>query len=173
MAAGKSSVAQALAERLPTSVHLGGDAFRRMIVNGRADMTAEPSSEALAQLSLRYRTAAAAARLYRGAGFSVVYQDVVLGPALREVVSLHDLPLHLVVLCPTADAVRRRESGRSKCGYGDLTVDALDGVLRHDTPRWGLWLDTSDLTVEETVDRVLADLEEARIGSHPGVGAPA
>jgi predicted kinase len=38
MAAGKSSVAQALAERLPRSVHLRGDAFRRMIVNGRAEI---------------------------------------------------------------------------------------------------------------------------------------
>lgn len=36
MAAGKSSVAQALAERLPQSIHPRGDVFRRMIVNGRA-----------------------------------------------------------------------------------------------------------------------------------------
>ena len=40
MAAGKSSLAQALAERLPCSVHLRGDSFRRMIVSGRAEMTA-------------------------------------------------------------------------------------------------------------------------------------
>ena len=36
MAAGKSTVAQHLAERLPNSVHLRGDVFRRMMVNGRA-----------------------------------------------------------------------------------------------------------------------------------------
>ena len=37
MAAGKSSVAQSLAERLPKSVHLRGDVFRRMIVSGRGN----------------------------------------------------------------------------------------------------------------------------------------
>jgi dephospho-CoA kinase len=67
-AAGKSTVAQALAERLERSVHLRGDLFRRMIVNGRADMgAAEPPAEALRQLRLRYRPAAAAADRYAGA----------------------------------------------------------------------------------------------------------
>jgi adenylate kinase family enzyme len=37
-AAGKSTIAQALAERLPDSVHVRGDLFRRMIVNGRVEM---------------------------------------------------------------------------------------------------------------------------------------
>jgi chloramphenicol 3-O-phosphotransferase len=43
-AAGKSSVAQALAERLagPT-VHVHGDTFRRWVINGRAEMTSDPS----------------------------------------------------------------------------------------------------------------------------------
>lgn len=50
MASGKSTVAQALAERLPRSVHLRGDVFRRMIVNGRAEMTFELSAEARRQL---------------------------------------------------------------------------------------------------------------------------
>ena len=40
-AAGKSTIAQALAERLERSVHLRGDVFRRMIVSGRADPPAQ------------------------------------------------------------------------------------------------------------------------------------
>ena len=88
MAAGKSSMAQALAERLPQSVHLCGDAFRRMIVNGRAEMTATLSEEAEQQLWLRYRLAAAAAHLYLQAGFTVVYQDSIIGPTLAEVAAL-------------------------------------------------------------------------------------
>lgn len=39
MASGKSTVAQLLAERLPRAAHVRGDAFRRMIVTGRRDMT--------------------------------------------------------------------------------------------------------------------------------------
>ena len=43
-------MAQLLAEQLPRSVHVRGDMFRRMIINGRADMTPDPSAEAIAQL---------------------------------------------------------------------------------------------------------------------------
>jgi predicted kinase len=50
-AADKSTIAQALAERLARSVHLRGDVFRRMIVSGRADMgPANPPAGAIAQL---------------------------------------------------------------------------------------------------------------------------
>ena len=48
MAAGKSTVARRVAERLERGVHLPGDVFRRMIVSGRSDMTADASDEALA-----------------------------------------------------------------------------------------------------------------------------
>jgi hypothetical protein len=33
-----------------------------------------------------------------------------------------------------------------------------------DTPRLGLWLDTSNLGVNETVERILTKLEAARVG---------
>ncbi|MDZ5446348.1 AAA family ATPase [Micromonospora sp. 4G57] len=78
MAAGKSTVAELLARRVPRSVHLRGDVFRRMVVNGRAEMTAQPSEEAWRQLRLRYELAATVADRYAGAGFTVVLQDVVL-----------------------------------------------------------------------------------------------
>ncbi|MFD0854673.1 AAA family ATPase, partial [Actinomadura adrarensis] len=45
-AAGKSTVAQSLAERLSRSVHVRGDVFRRMVVGGRADMSPDPPPEA-------------------------------------------------------------------------------------------------------------------------------
>ncbi|WP_309484458.1 hypothetical protein [Streptomyces himalayensis] len=39
----------------------------------------------------------------------------------------------------------------------------LDRGLRAETPPIGLWLDTSDLTVSETVDAILSGLDEARV----------
>jgi len=86
MAAGKSTTAEALARRLPRSVHLRGDVFRKMIVNGAAQMGPELSEDGLAQLVLRQRLACDAARRYVEAGFSVVYQDIILGPMLAQVV---------------------------------------------------------------------------------------
>ena len=88
MASGKSTTAQALAERLPRCVHLRGDVFRKMIVTGREEMTSQPTPQALEQLGLRYRLAAQAARGYWEAGFSVVLQDNYYGPDLANMVAL-------------------------------------------------------------------------------------
>ncbi|MGI5165181.1 AAA family ATPase [Spirillospora sp. CA-253888] len=156
-AAGKSTVAQALAERLPRSAHVRGDAFRRFVVNGRADMGPEPSAEALAQLRLRYRLAARTADAYAAEGFTAVVQDVVLGPELTYAVDRYRTrPLYVVVLAPDAATVAAREAGRAKKAYGAFSVADLDRGLRETTPRIGLWLDTSGQTPEQTVDAILA-----------------
>ena len=144
MAAGKSTVAQALAERLPRAAHVRGDVFRRMIVSGREEYEPGADDEGLAHLRLRYRLSAATADASAREGFTAV--------------------VHVVVLAPRPEVVAAREAGRPKTGYGAWTVADLDGSLRTETPRIGLWLDTSELTVTETVDAILAGRERARIG---------
>ncbi|MEV1009302.1 AAA family ATPase [Streptomyces sp. NPDC049881] len=165
MAAGKSTVAEALAARLPRAAHVRGDAFRRMIVSGRAEpLPGDASPEAAAQLRLRHRIAARVAEEYAAAGFTAVVQDIVLGDDLAYWTGLvRDRPLHVVVLAPGPGAVAAREAGRVKTGYGAWTVAAMNSALREGTPRLGLWLDTSARTPEETVDAVLARLPESRI----------
>lgn len=165
MASGKSTVAQALAERLPRSAHVRGDVFRRFVVNGAAPPTPEPSDEAMSQLRLRYRLAAHTADAYAAAGFTAVVQDIVLGPPLTELVgAIRTRPRYVVMLAPRADVVEAREAGRGKTGYSDGWRAAdLDHALRADTPRHGLWLDTSDLPVDETVDTILRHLDDARV----------
>jgi chloramphenicol 3-O-phosphotransferase len=156
-AAGKSTIAQELTERLPRSVHVRGDLFRRMVVNGRAEMTPSPSAEAIAQLRLRYRLAAQVSDAYFEAGFGVVTQDVILGELLTEMVGLiRSRPLLVVVLAPKPAAVAAREAGRGKTAYGTYAIEQLDRGLRDGTPRIGLWLDTSEQTPAETVDEILA-----------------
>lgn len=165
MAAGKSSVAQALAERLEKSVHLRGDLFRRLIVRGRADLGFELTGEAQAQLQLRYDIAVKVAKMYWAGGFTVVYQDIILGATLAQLVNkLQPVPLYVVVLCPGVATVVERELGRDKRGYGKLTeVAQFDRVLRQETPQLGLWLDSSGMTVDATVDQILAQLPAARV----------
>ncbi|GAA2800837.1 AAA family ATPase [Saccharopolyspora taberi] len=155
-AAGKSTVAQALAERLPRSVHVRGDVFRRMVIGGREEMSAEPSQEAVRQLRLRLQLTARTADAYFDAGFTAVVQDVLLGEHLAETVAqIRNRPLLVVVLAPTPEAVAEREAGRGKNAYDHWAVQQLDAVLREQTPRIGLWLDTSDQTPEQTVDEIL------------------
>jgi chloramphenicol 3-O-phosphotransferase len=165
-AAGKSTVAQVLAERLPgRTVHVHGDQFRRWIVRGRADMTPDAGPEAVRQLRLRHLLTARTCDGYAEAGFTVVAQDVVLGAELPGLVAeVRSRPLHVVVLAPRPDAVAAREEARGKQAYDRWTVDALDRALREETPRLGLWLDSSQLSVEETVEEILHRQDESRIG---------
>ena len=165
MGAGKSTVAQLLAERLPKAAHVRGDVFRRMIVSGRADMVPSAGPEAISQLQLRYDLAARVADGYAAAGFTAVYQDIVMGDDLaRATHRLRTRPLYVVVLAPQPEAVVRRAQTRSKVsGYGAWTVEELDEMLRR-SPRIGLWLDTSDQTAPETVEEICRHPADARVG---------
>ncbi|WP_431981331.1 AAA family ATPase [Streptomyces qinglanensis] len=164
-AAGKSTIAQLLAERLPNSVHVRGDLFRRMVVNGRADMTADPSDEEVRQLRLRHQLTAKVVNAYFDAGFTVIAQDVILGDHLTEMVAqIHNRPLHVIALIPDSEAIASRDAHRPKTAYGTWAVAPLEHVLRKETPRIGLWLDTSALTPAQSVDEVLSrSRDEARI----------
>lgn len=74
-----------------------------------------------------------------------------LGQALPEVVALFGkVPLSVVVLTPSADAVQERELARLKTGYHSVSVAQLQAGLAA-TPKLGWWLDNSMLTVEQTV----------------------
>lgn len=163
MASGKSTTAQAIAEQVTPSIHLRGDQFRRMVVGGRIEMSPEATPEALSQLRLRFEAAARVATLYSQAGFSVIYQDTIVGPVLSEVVELYrGWPLHVVVLSPRPEIVSERERERQKTGYSKFSVQELQAVLRS-TPRVGVWIDNSDLSVLETSRAVIQKMNAARV----------
>jgi chloramphenicol 3-O-phosphotransferase len=165
MAAGKSTVAQGLAERLERSVHLRGDVFRRMIVSGRVDPTPGAIEAWRGQLRLRHELAWMVADRYARDGFTVIYQDILNEALTDAVAALAAWSPGVVVLCPTAESLSRREAGRGKSGYkGGWTPAEFDLLVRETTPRIGLWLDSSALTAAETVGAILANPEAARAG---------
>ena len=166
-ASGKSTVAELLARRFERGVHVRGDVFRRMVLTGRSEMTANAAAEAWKQLRLRYSLGATTADAYFAAGFSVVVQDIIVGEPLRDYITLiRSRPLCVIVLVPSADVVAARERARRKTAYraGFDDIGTLDNALRRDTPRLGLWLDTSDQTPAETVDEIIVRAwDEARV----------
>lgn len=174
MAAGKSTVAQLLAERLPRSAHVRGDVFRRFVVSGAVEPSPEMPAEAYEQLLLRYRLATAAADTYAAAGFTVVVQDVVVGPVLRDVVELiRSRPRHVVVLDPDPAVVAAREAARPKTGYGPgWGPESFVADLRRSTPRIGLWLDTSEQDPATTASVIHARLAEAVVDDPVEAGHP-
>lgn len=165
MSAGKSTVAQALAERLPTAVHLRGDVFRRMIVSGRVDPTPETFETWQGQLRLRYELAWAAADRYARAGFTVIYQDILNDALLDAVRALAAWKPGVVMLCPSAETLAAREAARPKSGYkGGWTPEAFDRLMRETTPPVGLWLDSTALSAAATVETILRDPAATRAG---------
>ena len=159
-ASGKTTVSLLLASRLDRAVCVPGDAIREMVVSGRADMRPDAGEAELRQLLLRYRGALAVAAVYLDAGFDVVVEDVIIGPMLPKFLELVPVPeVHLVFLDPGAATVADRDRGRSKTGYGGhWNVGTLHDVLRLETARLGLWLDSAELSAEQTADRILGNL---------------
>lgn len=163
MAAGKSTIAQALAERLPRSAHVRGDEFRRSVVSGRVEMAADGTGTD--QLWLRYRLSAMVADEYAAAGFAAIVQDVILGADVPKYVELLKTDRrYLVTLAPRPDVVAAREAARPKSGYGgEWPVGSLQRYLVEAPADLGLWLDSSGQTPGQTVDTILANIEQARV----------
>lgn len=128
-----------------------------MIIAGREEMTADASPEAIVQLHLRYDLGVRTSLHYAQAGFEVVYRDIIIGPDLERVATqLGAVLRQVVVLCPTPEILAHRDVERNKTGYANWNPDAFDRQLRETTPGIGLWLDTSSLTVDQTVARIIA-----------------
>ena len=163
MAAGKTTVARLLAARLERGVHLEGDFFRRSIITGRQDMTADAPPEAVMQEHLRYQLAAHAADAYVAAGFSVVIEDVVRGPLLGEFrTMIRSRPCHVIVLLPSLAAVSAREARREVKRHTHRPMSQLYGEFADEPARVGVWLDTSEQSPEETVDAILDNTRSRR-----------
>jgi hypothetical protein len=166
-AAGKSTVADLLARQFERGVHIRGGQFYRWAVRGWVHPGDARADEARRLLDLRYRLAALSADEYCRAGFTVVVQDNIFGEdVVRWLESVAARPRHLVVLRPPLATIRRREDERraatGKVAYrtGEFTPEGLDSLLLQ-TPRMGLWLDTSALTAAETVRHILSRSQAA------------
>ena len=165
-ASGKSTVARLLAGRFERGVCVPGDAMQAMVVSGRLDMRPDSGEGALRQLVLRYAGALAVASVYLRDGFDVVVEDVIIGPVLRDFLALVPVPeFHLVFLDPDAAAIERRERERDGTTYGAgrWSVGGLQTLLREETEPIGLWLDSTRLSAEQTVEVILADLDASRV----------
>src|SRR5262245_23780923 len=169
-ASGKSAVADALARRFDPGVHVRGGQFARWAVRGWVPFDAPGrAADARRLLDLRYRLSALAADEYAASGFTTVVQDNIYG---ADVVAWLDRvaarPRHLVVLRPSVAVVaeraeeRRRRTG--KVAYrGDYTPERNDEHVATTPAGLGLWLDTSALSVDGTVDAILARAGEAMV----------
>lgn len=165
-AAGKSTVARMLAERFARAVHVEADILQQMVVSGAA-WPLEPGplpAEVDRQLQLRRTHLTMLGRSFYEAGFTAVLDDIIMGEGWTQVqAALAGLPLHLVVLAPSAAVVRQRDSARAKRTLGEAWAIYLDGELRRTMTGVGLWLDSSAQSAAESINAILARFGEAKV----------
>lgn len=154
--AGKSTVAQVLARRFERGAWVSADALHKMIVaGGRWPEGVEMSPDAELQLALRLKHACWLGRSFVAAGITAIVDDIIIGDRLDALLyELAGTRFVFVMLRPRLEVVQQREAGRGTALWQQWAW--LDDVIGQQTQRLGLWLDTSDLTVDETVDAIMA-----------------
>jgi chloramphenicol 3-O-phosphotransferase len=161
--AGKSTAARLLASRAARGAHVEADTLQGFVVAGGVwPDSSGIHGEAERQLRLRLRNACLLARSFLEAGFTAVVDDIVAGERLEHVCEdLAGTPFDFVMLLPDFEHVKERWRAMGS-PFADQW-DWIDDEVRTRTRRVGLWLDTTSLTPEETIDVIVERLDEARV----------
>lgn len=156
--AGKSTVAQALAQRLERSVLVEGDAFFAFIARGTVSPWLPEANE---QNEVVTRAAASAAGQYVSGGYATVYDGVVgpwFLPTFIEATGLGCL--HYLVLLPSLDRCIARVVTREGHGFTDeaATRHMHEQFARAEIARRHVLVEPPD-QVEATVARILTAID--------------
>ena len=164
-AVGKSTTSRALAARFPKSIHIPVDDLRMMVISGLAQPGAAWTPELVEQLLAARQSVTHMALTYRQAGFAVVIDDFWDPDSqLSEYAPLFSHPeVHKILLFPDQQAAHQRNLDRTGPGttqhYLDqgiqLTYQSLNPILPDLEAQGWLVLDTTDQSVDDTVDGIL------------------
>ena len=156
--AGKSTVAEALADRYDRVAHIDVDTVRHFITPTGYIEAGHPGFEN--QRALATRNVCALSRNYLEDRFGVIVDDVVIAQAdLDEYVAglrPAGFAVHYVRLLPSRDACQARNAGRRE---GRIAAARIEVIWREfDTAGdvGGATIDSSDLDAYATADRVQA-----------------
>lgn len=164
--AGKTTVSRLLAERFSLAAHIEGDEIHDLVVGGRLHPQEEPHDEAMRQLRLRTKNVALLADSFARHGIVPVIDDVVVTPnRLKDYLAdLETRPVMLVVLAPDRDVALERDRTRGYKQVGHIWGH-LEAEMRSKLSGEGLWIDTSRLTPNETVEMILSQSELAVVSN--------
>ena len=163
--AGKTTVGRALCARYARAVHLPVDEIRDFVVSGYANPLLPGTAEMRSQFRIARRVAAYAANLYAAAGFAVVIDDVVNPMTLQNFEPELDVTnVRKVILAPTLETLLHRNATRTNKTFPSeslvATIEDLHATYFTDTTGF-LVLDTSQLSVDATVDALVRSFEAA------------
>lgn len=158
--AGKSTVVLAAARRMTQAAQVKADDVHEMIKSGRVGFSMEPLDEQLRQEELANRNLTSLAANFIDYGFTVFMDQIVVDrDRLAFLVRLlAPRPVRLVTLAPSVEVCRHRNRTRDPDESWDFQgYEELDAQLRRNVRDLGWWFDTSDLTPDETADRLVCE----------------
>lgn len=160
---GKSTVSTALMQRFEFGLHVPVDDLREWVVSGVAHPVPEITSESSRQTALARQSTAQLAGTYARAGFAVAIDDV-MDPENADILierALAPLPVHKVLLRPEASVSLKRNAERTYKPFdSSILISVIERIYNeqnleiYGAKNW-LVLDSSTLTVDETVDAIL------------------
>ncbi len=161
---GKSSVATALMRRFPFGIHIPVDDLREWVVSGIAHPVPVWTDETSRQFGLARQVAAFTAFHYTSAGFAVAIDDI-LYPAEAQTLFVEPLSryhVYKVLLHPPLEVALTRNAQRTTKNFDpsflcDTIRDVHNALSAQPFHEYGwLVIDNSYLTLEQTVDAILA-----------------
>ena len=165
-ASGKTTTAKEFAKKFPKAALISRDDLQDQIVSGNVRPNALPKEEACFQTDMNIRNQCALAQSYLQHGFIPICDDVVGENQLaiyKEL--LKNNQIHLVTLNPPLDLAKKRDEQRnnesrfyvqqSQIKRGEILQNLVLTVSNQ-----GLWIDNSTISVEETVDYILKNVEK-------------
>ncbi len=165
-AVGKSTTAHALATHFEKSIHIPVDDIREMVVSGLTHPGKDWSHELVEQLELARSSVHTMANTYNEAGFVVVIDDFWdPNSRLQEYGNLFQQPnVQKLLILPDQITAEKRNINRA--GQGDASKYIADGIrdvyenletdLDYLKQQGWIVVDTTDITVEETIQFILA-----------------
>src|ERR1044071_277394 len=158
---GKSTVGYFVARHFPKGLFIQVDELRGKIVNGYArPQNGIFTEEVIQQFQMARSAAIYMAQLYAKQGVDVVIDDVCAPPNfIEQYAALFQIPeVHCVLLYPTAaiviERIKQRGGPLEHIKYVPAVYSYLDSM-----PKDGwIVLDSSEWTIEQTVDEVLSSI---------------
>ena len=161
---GKSTVARRLGAGMDRAVHIEGDRLLDdWVISGKALPGGEgPADEVDRQIKLCIKNQCLLAKSYSEAGFVPLMDFVVPGRSDLDVYlgHLRDHTLYLVVLAPQVSVALFRDEERNEKTIGAKWAH-FDSQMRTELRDVGLWVDTSELSLDDTIRVVLERKPEA------------
>ncbi len=163
--AGKSSVAEELCRRYDRTAHVDVDLVRAMVRMGSAKPWI-PGAEAERQRKLEAKNVCALARNFIKALFGVFIDGVIgpygLGIYRRELAGV-GVPVHFVVILPSADEAERRDRKRPGSHVLSERLREIHAEFVGFGNFAGEVIDNTSLTVETTADLIMEHAAEGKL----------